>query len=110
MNWQQREELARKIGMFLVGKGLKVWDIWVGRLTKKEQLEAFGFYLGKGLIEVDGETDGVKMSIKIAFGQDIDVKRGISARFDEHGLAPAFDNDCKSQFRDYCNQNNITIN
>jgi len=66
----QRYELATKIGLFLVGKGLNTWDSWFGKLTKSEQLEAFGFYMGKGKIEVNGEKDFVAMSIKVCFGAD----------------------------------------
>lgn len=66
-----RFDLATAIGLFLVGKGLKVWDRWEGRLTAKEQRESFGVYMGKGLIIVDGENDTLSMIVKICFGQDI---------------------------------------
>lgn len=65
-----RYDLAAKIGLFLVGKGLKVWDVWTGRLTKAEQLEAFGFYMGKGLVTVDGGSDEISMTVKVCFGLD----------------------------------------
>lgn len=107
MNYLQREDLAQKIGFFLVSQGLKVWDNWEGRLTKKEQLDAFGFYLGKGTIIVSGEFDNISMRIKVAFGQDYDDVRGISARYQEH--TAAWDNAGKSQFRDYCKFNDIQV-
>ena len=66
----QRYELAARVGLFLVGKGLNVWDKWKGRLSKVEQLESFGFYMGKGLITVDGQYDEISMTIKVCFGQD----------------------------------------
>ena len=68
---QQRYELATKIGFFLLDKGLKTWETWQGRLTKNEQMETFGFYMGKGLITVDGQSEEIIMSIKVCFGQDI---------------------------------------
>ena len=68
----QRYELARRISLFLVGKGLTISDTWVGHLTKKEQIEEFGFYIGKGKIEVNGQKDYVAMAVKVAFGQEYD--------------------------------------
>ncbi len=62
----QRYELAERIGFFLVGKNLKTWQIWHGRLSKAEQIESFGFYVGKGAIEVDGAADCISMDIRCA--------------------------------------------
>lgn len=39
-------------------------------MSKAEQIEAFGFYMGKGRIEVNGEKDFVAMTIKVCFGWD----------------------------------------
>lgn len=66
----QRYDLAAKIGFFLVKKGLKSWGVWFGKLTKSEQINSFGFYIGKGQIEVNGEKDYIAMTIRVCFGSD----------------------------------------
>lgn len=76
----QRYELATKIGFFLISKGLKTWDMWKGRLSKSEQIQAFGFYMGKGFIVVDGERDEISMTIKVCFGTDFYEPFFVSAR------------------------------
>ncbi len=84
---QESYEVAENIGMFLVGKGLKVWGQWAGRMTKAEQMDAFGYYFGKGLIEVDGSQDYIVCVVKVAFGADSTTIRGVGAQsktwFDE---------------------------
>ena len=52
-----RTELANKIGMFLVRQDLGLFDTWEGRLTAKESMKAFGYYFGRGKLEINGETD-----------------------------------------------------
>jgi len=83
MNYSQREDLARKIGLFLVGQGLGVWDRWEGRLTKTEQLEAFGFYVDDGLIIVDGKGGSISVQVKAPLGCDVDNRRDITAQYRE---------------------------
>lgn len=76
----QRYDLAAKIGFFLVSKGLNSWDTWTGRLSKREQLDAFGFYMGKGAVTVDGHCDEITMTVKVCFGLDSSLEYYASAR------------------------------
>lgn len=83
-------ELAAKIGFFLIGKGLNSWGQWSGRMTKAEQVKAFGYYFGKGLITVDGMKEEIYSTIKVCFGMDWCETCGINAKTGEW-----FDNNTK---------------
>lgn len=63
-------ELAAKIGIFLISKGLHSWDSWSGKMLKKDQMEAFGVYFGKGTIHVDGLEESITSIVSCCFGTD----------------------------------------
>lgn len=44
------------------------------RMSADEQREIFGRYLGKGVIQIDGNRAGVSMRVKVCFGTDYDIR------------------------------------
>lgn len=60
---------------FIFDKKGSVLGIWSGRLTAKEQRELFGVFLGKGILEINGEEETIKHKVKVCFGLDSDVTK-----------------------------------
>jgi hypothetical protein len=44
------------------------------RMTADEQRAIFGRYLGKGIIQIDGERAEISMRVKVCFGTDCDER------------------------------------
>lgn len=44
------------------------------RMTADEQRAIFGRYLGKGIIQIDGERAEISMRVKVCFGTDYDER------------------------------------
>ena len=61
---------AEAIATFLIEQKGSVLASWAGKLSKKDQLNIFGRYFGKGTIAINGENETVTHIIKVAFGQD----------------------------------------
>jgi hypothetical protein len=83
-----RYDLPARIGVFLISKGRSSWGHWEGRMSKFEQDQAFGLYLGKGLIVVDGSEETIVSVVKVCFGQDSMAMRGVDCKAGTY-----FDND-----------------
>lgn len=90
-----RYKLAESIGLFMADKPLSIqkYGVWQGYMTKAEQIAAFGFYMGKGLIEVHNNHCSITMRRYLAFGGEMEVVHSISALtgwadFDECGKPP----------------------
>jgi hypothetical protein len=71
-------DLVASIAFFLVDKTDDCRGYWAGRMTKKEQIDVFGVYLGKGLICIDGEKEIVKMIVKVCFGTDTETVKTLT--------------------------------
>lgn len=54
-----RFDIAARAALFLLGKGKTIFGFWSGKMTRQEQLDTFGFYLGSGTIAIDGEEDSI---------------------------------------------------
>lgn len=73
-------EFAARIGQFLINQGLKSWSYWEGKIPKTDQLEYFGVYLGRGTIVVDGRDETLYAKVKVCFGGDVDMVRGVNCK------------------------------
>lgn len=80
--------IAARIGQFLIEKDLYTYSYWSGKVSKKDQMKYFGFYLGRGKIHVDGTEETIEMTKKVCFGQDWTTVRGIDCK-----AGTMFDND-----------------
>lgn len=78
-----RYDVATNMAFFLIANGLKIFDIWVGKMKAADQRKIFGIKLGKGLIRIDGDKDRAACSVTVCFGtmrEDnvwIDCQKGI---------------------------------
>lgn len=79
-----RYEFMEKIGFFFADKEGHEWR---GRMKKKEQLEAFGFYIGRGLLVINETTMTVKHIVTKCFGAEAEVKDLLTSEgyYPEHG-------------------------
>lgn len=71
-------ERAADLALFLTERTGSCYGTWRGRLSAKEQRALLGRYLGKGLITIDGAEERVKMTVKVCFGLDFDVRQDLS--------------------------------
>lgn len=72
-------EFYEKIGFFMCDKNS---DTWQGKMKKKEQIDAFGAYIGRGLISVCETTMTIKNLVSICFGSEMEAQATLS----RHGL------------------------
>jgi len=71
-------DFQERIAFFLISKGLNVGSTWEGKLKKAEQVEAFGVYLGRGVIIVNGTNDTVLNTVSICYGTETEVRESLS--------------------------------
>lgn len=65
-------QLAEKLTALLLDREGSIFGCWIGKMSKKEQLDLFGRYFGKGSIIINGENETVTHSVKVSFGQDVE--------------------------------------
>lgn len=63
-------EFFEKIGFFMTDKEGHVWE---GKLSKKEQIAAFGVYFGKGMLLVDETTMTIVHLRSQSFGNETEI-------------------------------------
>jgi hypothetical protein len=73
-------DYAANLAIFLLKNTGSIWGQWRGRMTATEQRALFGRFLGKGLISINGETERLKMIVKVCFGTDFDTRHDIAWR------------------------------
>ena len=66
-------DAATNMSMFLLEKTGSVCGVWKGKLPATEQRKMFGQFLGRGKLTIDGQTESLRHTIKVCFGQDYDV-------------------------------------
>lgn len=66
------QDYAAKVTLFLLEYTGSIWGTFKGTMSKKEQLELFGRYIGKGQIVIDGLHETVCNRVKVCFGMDYD--------------------------------------
>jgi hypothetical protein len=67
-----RDPAANMAFFLLVNQG-SIYSHWAGHMLAGDQRLLFGQFLGKGLVEINGETELLEHTKKIAFGLDWDV-------------------------------------
>ena len=102
LTYAQRATLAENITFFLIGKGLDVLGTFEGKLTKKEQMNAFGFYMGKGTIIVNGDRLSVLMRVRTSYGQESEITCSIGANYSQYTNASC--DKVVGDFYDYLNK------
>lgn len=73
-------DYAANLAMFLQEKTGTVCGRWNGHMSAKDQRELFGRFLGKGMIHIDGAKESLKMTVKVCFGLDFDVRAELAWR------------------------------
>lgn len=68
-------ELASKVTEFLVERTDTCLGYWAGKMTKKEQIDLFGYYFGKGLIVISGANEIIEHKTKVCFGTDTETTK-----------------------------------
>jgi hypothetical protein len=68
------------LAFFLLKETGSVCGVWRGTMSAKDQRALFGRFLGKGTLIINGETERVKMIVKVCFGTDFDTRADIAWR------------------------------
>lgn len=84
-NYEIRDELlsddrAANLALFLTVNCGSCLATWRGRMSAKDQRRLFGRFLGKGLIQIDGERELLDHWRKVCFGLDSECTARIAFR------------------------------
>lgn len=72
------EKLDKSIADFIKKK--KVDEIWEGKLTKTEQMDNFGVYLGTSYLVIDDLHKTILARVSKQFGRNVKIVRGVNAK------------------------------
>jgi hypothetical protein len=75
---KNRFEAAENIAHILVANGVSVFGELKGKMTACEQRRAFGVFLGKGEITINGETNSVSASTSTLWGNGSEAVTWVS--------------------------------
>jgi hypothetical protein len=73
-------DFAANLAHFLHANAGSIWGCWEGHMKAADQRALFGRFLGKGLIVISGESETIKMYVKVCFGCDFDVRENLAWR------------------------------
>jgi len=107
MTYPYMRALHENMILFLNKEGLDDCDIWSGDMSKEEQLDNFGIYLGEGRVTVNGGTGIISLSKELPSGHGHGVVRGILSF--QTNTPPAWDKEDDSQFVQFCKDKGIEL-
>lgn len=66
-------DVGFNLANFLLDKTGSIFGIWNDHMLKKDQLNLFGMYLGKGNIYINGATERISHTVSRCFGTDFET-------------------------------------